>query len=258
MKKKTPCKQIQECSNALNKPTDIIQEMVSAHEDPSCGPGVDALPCAEGMIPSQGNKDNMEINIDRHIAKQKNEELQYKARYKKLMETIQARYRKLMEVMTKLCAKEWPLEKSPCKTIFEMDDETLGSNHHTQEWDSTAIQDATTVKGHHRDKKGNNTDTKPLEGLTKETITSKAPDEQVNRQWNECPKEGWWKNAKITIIGESMWRIIMEPWHKLSVTKCNMLKIVKAPKENHRRAAAQENPEKHSKEEINWNDTHHS
>ena len=52
VKKKTPCKQIQECSNALNKSTDIIQEMVSAHKDPSCGPGVDALPCAEGAIPS--------------------------------------------------------------------------------------------------------------------------------------------------------------------------------------------------------------
>ena len=37
-----------------------------------------------------------------------------------------------------------------------------------------------------------------------------------------------------------------------------MLKIVKAPKENRRRATAQEHPEKHSKEEINWNDTHHS
>ena len=125
MKKKTPRKQIQECSDALNKSTNIIQEMVSAHEDPSCGPGVDALPCAEGAIPSRGNEDNMEINIDRHIAKQKNEELPYKARYKKLMEamtkprtrewplerspceTIQARYRKLMEVMTKPRAREW-------------------------------------------------------------------------------------------------------------------------------------------------------
>ena len=75
VKKKTPCKQIQECSNALNKSIDIIQELVSTHEGPSCGPGVDALPYAEGMIPSQENRDNMEINIDRHIAKQKNEEL---------------------------------------------------------------------------------------------------------------------------------------------------------------------------------------
>ena len=77
-------------------------------------------------------------------------------------------------------------------------------------------------------------------------------------QWNERLKEGWWKNAKITIIGENVWKIIINPWHKLSVTKRNMLKIIKAPKENHRRAAAQEHPEKHSKEEINWNDTHHS
>ena len=114
------------------------------------------------------------------------------------------------------------------------------------------------VKGHHQDKKENNTDARPLKGLTEETIASKAPDEQVDRQWNERLKEGWWKNAKITIIGESMWKIIMEPWHKLSVVKHNMLKIIKAPKENHRRAAAQEHPEKHSKEEINWNDTHHS
>jgi hypothetical protein len=114
------------------------------------------------------------------------------------------------------------------------------------------------VKGHHQDKKENNTDTEPLEGLTEEMIASKAPDEQVNRQWNECLKEGWWKNAKITIIGESMRKIIMEPQHKLSVAKCNMLKIIKAPKENHRRATAQEHPEKYSKEEINWNDTHHS
>ena len=55
-----------------------------------------------------------------------------------------------------------------------------------------------------------------------------------------------------------MWKIIMEPWHKLPIAKHNMLKIVKAPKENHRRAAAQEHPEKHSKEEINWNDACHS
>ena len=195
----------------------------------------------------------MEINIDRHIAKQKNEELQYRARYKKLMEamtkprarewpperspcmTIQARYRKLMEAMTKPHTREWPPERSPCETILETDDETLGSNHRTQEWDSKAIEDATMVEGHHQDKKENNTDTKPLEGLTEETIASKAPNEQVNRQWNERLKEGWWKNTKITIIGESMWKIIMEPWHKLSVAKRNVLKIIKAPKENHRR-----------------------
>ena len=59
----------------LNKSTDIIQELMSTHEDPSFGLGVDALPHTEGVIPSQGNKDNMEINIDCHIAKQKNEEL---------------------------------------------------------------------------------------------------------------------------------------------------------------------------------------
>jgi hypothetical protein len=50
----------------------------------------------------------------------------------------------------------------------------------------------------------------------------------------------------------------MNPRHKLSITKCNMLKIIKAPKENHGRAAAQEHPEKHSRKEIDWNDTHHS
>ena len=77
VKKKTPQKQTQKCSDALNKSADIVQELVSAHEDPSCGPGADALPCAEGAILSQGDKDNMEINIDRHIAKQKNEELRY-------------------------------------------------------------------------------------------------------------------------------------------------------------------------------------
>ena len=75
VKKKTPHKQIQECSDALNKSTDIIQKLVSVHEEPLFGLGVDALPCAEGAIPSQRDKDNMEINIDCHIAKQKNEEL---------------------------------------------------------------------------------------------------------------------------------------------------------------------------------------
>ena len=276
VKKKTPHKQIQECSDALNKSTDIIQEMVSAHEDPSCGPGVDALPCAEGAIPSQGNKDNMEINIDCHIAKQKNEELRYKARYNKLMEamtkphtrewpperspceTIQARYRKLMEVMTKPRTREWPPEECPCETILETNDKVLERNHRTQEWDLETVQDTVTVKGHHQVKKESDTDTESLKGLTEEIIATKAPDEQVDGQWNECLKEGWWKNAKITIIGESIWKIMMEPWHKLSIAKRNTLKIVKAPKENHRRAAAQEHPEKHSKEEINWNDTHHS
>jgi hypothetical protein len=97
-----------------------------------------------------------------------------------------------------------------------------------------------------------------LKGLTEEIITSKAPNEQVNRQWNERLKEGWWKNAKITIIGESMWKIIMEPRHKLSVIKRNILKVIKTPKENHGRAAAQEHPERHSRKEIDWNDAHHS
>ena len=70
----------------------------------------------------------MEIDIDRHIAKQKNEELRYKARYKKLM-----------EVMTKHCAREWPPGRSPCETIPEMDDEALGSNHRIQEWVLTLL-----------------------------------------------------------------------------------------------------------------------
>ena len=171
----------------------------------------------------------MEINIDRHITKQKNEELRYKARYKKLMEamtkprarewplerspceTIQARYRKLMEVMTKPHTREWPPEGSPHETTLEMGDEVLGRNHRTQEWDSKAAQDITTVKGDHQDKEENNTDIEPSEELTKETIASKAPDEQVDRQSNECLKEDWWKNTKITVIGESMWKIITEP-----------------------------------------------
>jgi hypothetical protein len=147
-------------------------------------------------------------------------------------ETIQARYRKLMEVMTKPRAKEWPPEGSSCETILETDDEILGSNHQTQEWDAKTMQDTTTVKGHHQDKKENDTDTKSLEGLTKGTIADEAPDEQVNRQWNDCLKEGWWKNTKITVIGESMWKIITEPQCKLSVAKCNILKVIKAPKEN--------------------------
>ena len=116
-----------------------------------------------------------------------------------------------MEVMTKPHAKEWPPEKSPCETILEMNDEVLGRNHRTQEWDSKAIQDATMVKRHHQDKQENNTDIEPLEGLTEETIANKAPDEQVDRQWNECLKGGLWKNSKITVIGESMWKIITEP-----------------------------------------------
>ena len=217
-----PRRQIQECLNALNKSTNIIQELVSTHEKPSLGPGVDALPRAEGVIPSQGNEDDMGINIDHHIAKQKNEELRYKARYKKLMEamtkprarewpperspceTRQARYRKLMEVMTKPHTREWPPERSSCETILETDDEVLGRNHRTQEWDSKAVQDTTTVKEHHQDKKENDTDTEPLQGLAEETIADEAPDKQVDRQWNKCLKEGWWKNTKITIIGENM------------------------------------------------------
>ena len=99
----------------------------------------------------------MEINIDRHIAKQKNEELRYQTRYRKLMEamtkpharewplerspceTIQARYRKLMEVMTKPRAREWPPEGSPCEMILETGDEVLGRNHRTPEWDLKAV-----------------------------------------------------------------------------------------------------------------------
>ena len=116
-----------------------------------------------------------------------------------------------MEVITKPCTREWPPERSLHKAIPKMDDEALGSNHRTQEWDSKAVQDTTTVKEHHQDKEENDTDTEPLEGLTEETIASKAPNEQVDRQWNEHLKEGWWKNTKITVIGESMWKIITEP-----------------------------------------------
>jgi hypothetical protein len=248
---------------------------MSTHEDQSCRLGAGALPYAEGTIPSRGDKDNMEINIDRHIAKQKNEELRYKARYKKLMEAmtkprarewpperfpceaIQTRYRKFMEVMTKPHAREWPPEGSPHKTTLETGDKALGRNHRTQEWDSKAARDVTTVKGDHQDKEENNTDIEPSEELTKETIASKAPDEQVDRQWNECLKEDWWKNAKITVIGESMWKIITEPRCKLSVAKHNLLTVTKAPKENHGKATAQEHPEEYSREENSWNDAHH-
>ena len=114
------------------------------------------------------------------------------------------------------------------------------------------------MKGHHQDKRENNTDTEPLEGLTEGTIADEASNKQVNRQWNKCLKEGWWKNTKITIIGESMWKIITESRCNLSVAKHNVLKVIKAPKENHGKAMAQEHPEKYSKEEINWNDAHHS
>ena len=220
---------------------------MSAHSDPLFGLGVDALPYAEGMIPSQGSKDNTEININHHIAKQKNAELHHKARHKKPL-----------EVMTKPHTREWPLERSPCETILKMDDEELGHNHHTQEWDSRVMKDNTMIKGHHQDRKDNNTNTEPLEGLTEETIPNEAPNEQVGRQWNEHLKEDWWKDTKITVIGKHMWKIITEPQHRLSTTKCNMLKIMKTPKEDHRRATTQELPEKYSKEKTNWNDAHHS
>ena len=55
-----------------------------------------------------------------------------------------------------------------------------------------------------------------------------------------------------------MWKIITEPQYRLPTAKCNTLKIVKAPKKDHRRAVTQKHPEKYSKKEINWNDTHHS
>ena len=148
-------------------------------------------------------------------------------------------------------------EKSPCETILGMD-EGLGCNHHTQEWNSETVQDVTTVKGYHQDKKENNTNTEPLEELAEGTIADEAPDKQVDRQWNKQWKESWWKDTKITVEGENIWKIISEPRHKFSLAKCNMLKVIKTPKENHRRATAQEHPEKYSKEEINWNDTHHS
>ena len=163
-----------------------------------------------------------------------------------------------MEVITKPRTGEQPLEKSPHETITRIDNEELGHNHHTQEWDSRVMKDNTMIKGHHQDRKDNNTNTEPLEGLTEETIADEAPDKQVDRQWDGHLKEGWWKNAKITVIGKRMWKIITEPQHKLSIAEHNMLKIVKTPKENHRRAAAQEHPKKYSKGENNWNDAHHS
>jgi hypothetical protein len=107
------------------------------------------------------------------------------------------------------------------------------------------------VKGYHQDKKENNTNTEPLEELAEGTIADEAPDKQVDRQWNKHLKESWWKDTKITVEGENIWKIISEPRHKFSLAKCNMLKVIKTPKENHRRATAQEHPEKYSKEEIN-------
>jgi hypothetical protein len=55
-----------------------------------------------------------------------------------------------------------------------------------------------------------------------------------------------------------MWKIITEPRCKLSVAKCNILKVIIAPKENHGKAVAQEHPERHSRKEIDWNNAHHS
>ena len=141
-KKKTPHKQIHECLDALNKSTDTIQELVSTHLDPLFGLGVDALPYVKGVIPSQGSKDNIEINIDHHIAKQKNAELHHKARHKKLL-----------EVMTKPHAGEQPLEGSLHKMITRINDEELGHNHHTREWGSKVVQDATTMGGQSPERK---------------------------------------------------------------------------------------------------------
>ena len=125
-----------------------MQELVLAHEGSSFGLGADALPYIKGVIPSQGNKDNIEIDIECHIAKQKNEELRYKARYMKLL-----------EVVTKPRAREWPLEKSPHETIIQRCNDYVlvlhhqEHNHHTQEWDSKAVQDLTTVKEYHQYRK---------------------------------------------------------------------------------------------------------
>ena len=73
-KKKTPHKQIQECLDALNKLTDTTQELVLTCSDPQFGLRMDALPYVGNAIPSQGSKDNIEIDIDHHIATQKNAE----------------------------------------------------------------------------------------------------------------------------------------------------------------------------------------
>ena len=100
------------------------------------------------------------------------------------------------------------------------------------------MQDDTMIKGHHQERKDNSTNIEPLERLAKKTITDKTPDKQVSRQWNECLKEGWWKDTKMTVIGENMWKIITEPRYKLSTTQHNMLKVIKGPKKDHRRAAA--------------------
>ena len=92
--------------------------------------------------------------------------------------------------MTKPHAREWPLKKSPCKTIPEMNDEGLGHNHHTQEWDSEVVQNDTTIGENHQGRKDNSTNIEPLERLTERTIADKTPNKQVSRQWNKCLKEG--------------------------------------------------------------------
>jgi hypothetical protein len=131
--------------------------------------------------------------------------------------------------MIKPHARGWPPKRSPYEAILGVDDETLGSKHCTQEWDLKTIQDTTTVKEHDQDKRENNINIEPLEGLTEETIVDEALDEQVDRQWDERLRKGWWKNAKITVIGERMWEIITKPRHKLSIVKHNVLKVIKIP-----------------------------
>ena len=220
---------------------------MSAHSNPLFGLGVDALPYVEGTISSRVSKDNIEIDINHHIAKQKNAELCHKARHKKPL-----------KVMTKPHTGEQLLEGSPHETITRINDEDLQHDHHTREWDSRVVQN-TTIKGeHHQERKDNSANIEPLEGLTGETTANKTPDKQINRQWNKCLKGNWWKNANLSVIGEHLWRIITEPQYRFSTTKCNMLKIIKAPKEDCGRAMIWKCPEKYSKEEINWNDAHHS
>ena len=51
-------------------------------------------------------------------------------------------------------------------------------------------------------------------------------------------------------MGKHMWKIITEPQYRLSTAKCNMLKIIKAPKKDHGRAMTQKHPEKYLKKEI--------
>ena len=87
---------------------------MSACSDPPFGLGVDALPYAEGTISSQESKDNIEININHHITKQKNAKLCHKARHKKFL-----------EVMTKSYAGKQLLEGSLHETILGMSDEDL-------------------------------------------------------------------------------------------------------------------------------------